>query len=339
MTPAFKITADDANITDTIEGRLVSLSLTDEAGFESDSLELVLDNAGLIIEPPRTGVELRVWLGYVETGLTEMGLFVVDEYERSGWPHRLVIRARSAWGGSGKDATATAKGVKTALKEQRSRSFDQVTLASIVETIAAECGLTALVEPSLGAEVVAHVDQANEGNAHFLQRMARDRDAVFKPAGGTLLFVPKGSAKTAMGVVLPKIEVSQSTVLSYRLTVAEREDYQSVEAVWHDGSAAEQKTITAGDGEPVRRLRKVYASPEDAARAATAELRRIGRGAAAPSFSLVGSPAVMAEQIAVVDASMGSDLEGEWLVGRVSHRLDKGGFVTSIECENLEVKA
>lgn len=349
MKPAFEILADDVRITDLIKDRFLSLSLTDESGFESDTFEVTLDNRDLKIEPPKTGVELRVSLGYGDA-VRPMGLFVVDEYERSGLPHQILIRARSAYGGNGKTKSATVNGITAALKEQRTRSWDSQALETIVNTIAAECGLEPRIDPKLASEVIAHVDQTAEGNAHFLQRLAKERDATFKPAGGFLLFVPRAQAKTAMGAVIqpvyltlgePKVSAEKPNWAklsgeenSYRITVAEREDFKSVTAYYHDVSAAERKEVTVGAGEPSRKLRANYASPEEAAQAAAAELRRIGRGKAAPTFNCEGNSLLAAEGKLIVDDSMGSDLEGEWIITRAVHTVDASGYKTTLESES-----
>jgi uncharacterized protein len=354
MRPVFEILADDVRITDLIKDRFLSLVLTDESGFESDTFEVTLDNRDLKIDPPATGVELRVSLGYQETGVRPMGLFVVDEYERSGLPHQILIRARSAYGGNGKTKSATVTGITAALKETRTRSWDEQTLETIVSQIAAECGLEPRITPALASEVIAHVDQTDEGNSHFLQRLAKKRDATFKPAGGFLLFVPRAQAKTAMGAVIPPVYLTLGEPKvsaekpnwaklsgeedSYRLTVAEREDFKSVTATYHDVAAAEKKEVTVGEGEPNRKLRGNFASAAEAAQAAAAELRRIGRGKSAPTFNCDGNPLLAAEGKLVVDDSMGSDLMGEWIITRAVHTIDASGYKTSLECEAPETK-
>jgi phage protein D len=354
MRPLFEITADDVRITKLIRDRFISLNITDEAGFESDTLDITLDNRDLMIEPPKTGAELKVSLGYKETGVRPMGLFMVDEYERSGLPHKITIRAKSAYGGDGRTKSVTVNGITTKLKEQRTRSWDGQTLGTIVSQIAAECGLEPRIDAALAAEVIAHVDQTDESNAHFLQRLARDRDSTFKPAGGFLLFVPRSQAKTAMGESLPLVYLTlgepkptadkpnwarlSGNEDSYRLTVAERQNFKSVTAYYHDVSAAERKEVTVGEGEPSRKLRGNFATPEEAAQAAAAELRRIGRGKSAPTFNCEGDPLLAAEGKLVVDDSMGSDLEGEWVITRAVHKMDGGGYVADVECEVPEAK-
>ena len=83
MTPDFKITVDEMDITELINQRLLSLTVTDEVGFVSDGLDLELDNRDAALELPPRGAVLSVTLGYKETALLPMGKFMVDEVEFS----------------------------------------------------------------------------------------------------------------------------------------------------------------------------------------------------------------------------------------------------------------
>lgn len=79
MTPDFKIIAAGVNITPQIKDRLLSLTITDEAGIKADTVEITLDDRDGLIELPAPGAPLLVFLGYRETGLIPMGLFTSDE--------------------------------------------------------------------------------------------------------------------------------------------------------------------------------------------------------------------------------------------------------------------
>ena len=349
MRPAYEILADDVRITSLLRDRLLSLTYTDESGFGSDTLEITLDNRDLKIQPPKTGVELSLSLGYFETEVRKMGLFVVDEYERSGMPHKMTIRAKSAWGGDGKNKSETVRGITTALKDQRTRSWDSIMLGSILEKIAAECGLEPRIDPELSSEWIAHIDQTEQGNSDFILRLAEERDAVFKPAGGKLIFMKRAKGQTVTGVDVPMVYLTLGNPQpsperphwakllgsedSYRLTVAERENFKSVTAYYHDVSAAERKEVTVGDGEPSRKLVGNYPTPAEAAQAAAAELRRIGRGKSAPTFNCEGTPLLVAEGKVTADDTMGTDLEGEWIIRRAVHKIDDNGYTASLECE------
>ena len=60
MRPIFTILADQQNVTDTIRDRLLSLRITDEAGTQSDTVEIQLDDRDAKIQWPRHGAELDI---------------------------------------------------------------------------------------------------------------------------------------------------------------------------------------------------------------------------------------------------------------------------------------
>jgi phage protein D len=86
MRPDFQILADQQDITTRLQDRLLSLHITDEAGFRSDTVELQLDDRDGKIEWPKHGAELDISLGYRSTGLTAMGRYVVDEIVHTSPP-------------------------------------------------------------------------------------------------------------------------------------------------------------------------------------------------------------------------------------------------------------
>ena len=74
ITPDYQITRDGGDLTETIRGLFISLSITDKVGLSADSLDLVLAFDGSYAIP-RAGVVLEVKIGYVETGLWDAGRF------------------------------------------------------------------------------------------------------------------------------------------------------------------------------------------------------------------------------------------------------------------------
>lgn len=94
--PAFSITIEGKDVTTVMDARLMSLTLTDNRGFEADQLDLELDDADGQIVLPRRGAVIHLALGWKGQPLFPKGAFTVDEIEHSGAPDRLTIRARSA---------------------------------------------------------------------------------------------------------------------------------------------------------------------------------------------------------------------------------------------------
>ncbi len=322
MTPDFRIIADSTDITTAIRARLLSLSVTDSAGIESDTVEIALDDRDGVIALPRTGAELEVGIGYKETGVLTMGRFVVDEVSLSGPPQALAIRARAA-------------DLRQGLKKPRTRPWEGVSVGGIVASIAAEHGYQAKVAEALASETISHIDQVDESDLNFLTRLARDRGAIAKPAGGLLLFVPPGEAKSASGKTLTTVQLSGDQVTRWDVTLAERSKYPAVTARWFDQTQAVEQTVTAGAGEPAFTIGRRYPDQASAESAAHARLAAFARGLATLRLTCPGNALLVAE-CRLSLSGVRSGVAGDWSVTRVVHRLDGGGYVCEVESETPE---
>jgi phage protein D len=320
MHPVFRVLADRIDVTAAIAGRLIALAVSDAAGMDGDTAEIVVDDRDARLALPRTGAELAIDMGYRETGLARMGVFVVDEMVLGGPPAQIAIRARAA-------------DLRQGLKRPRTRSWDATSIGAIVAAIAAEHGYAAGCAAALAAEAVAHLDQADESDLHFLTRLARERGAVAKPAGKTLLFVPAGEAQSLTGQALPAVVIGRLDDRStYEATIAERGKYPAVTARYWDPEAAQEVPITVGDGEPVYTIGRRYPDRDAADSAARAKLAAFARGVATLRLTCPGDTRLAAEgRIAV--GGIRSGVDGDWTVTRVAHRIDRGGYVCDIEAE------
>jgi len=318
MRPSFRILADGADITAKIADRLVRLVVTDEAGSRSDAVEIAIDDRDQIVALPPKGAKLRVWLGFKTPAF--MGEYVVDELTVSGGPASLVIRAKAA-------------DMRAKLKAPKTRSWDVTTLGDVVKTIAGEHALTPRVAEELAAIDLGHVDQTEESDLHLLTRLARQYDAVAKPAGGMLLMVGRGKAKTASGRSLSPITLSAGDFTEWQATLADRGRYASVVATWHSTGDAQPKEITIGAGEPAYRIREPYPTEAAARAGAEAKYRDFQRGTGTFTGTLaIGNPLVAAE-VPMTLAGVRSGIDGAWTIARASHRLDASGYVTEVEAE------
>lgn len=95
-TPAYSLSIDGVDITGKLKEKLISLTLTDNRGFEADQINIELDDSEGNLKLPRRGVSLAVALGWKDTGVIDKGTFVVDEIGHAGAPDVLTITARSA---------------------------------------------------------------------------------------------------------------------------------------------------------------------------------------------------------------------------------------------------
>lgn len=325
--PAYRITANDADITDAIQGRFKSLRITDESGMQSDLLEIALsdhDPKNPIKVPP-TGAELQVWLGYRDQ-LARMGMFVCDEIELAGWPGILCIRGRAAI------YEGTLKGKKD-LQTQKVRSWPNNTkLGAMVAKIAKEHGMESVVADSLKSITLPHFDQTEESDISFLTRILKNYDAIAKPAGGKLVVTKRGEGKTASGDDMPVITVLSGQVSRFSMRLTRRESPGTVVAYWHANKRAKKQEIMVGNGEPVRRIRHYFPTQAAALQAASSELDRRKRGQHTVSLAMPGDNRLMAEARIILEGFR-EGVDGEWIIKRVEHELSEHGYKCHLEAE------
>jgi uncharacterized protein len=324
MTPIFRILADSLDVTARIADRLVSLTVSDEAGWQSDTVEIVVDDRDALLAVPATGAELSVSLGYAETGALDMGLYRVDEVEMSGPERQMRIR--------GKASDSRDKEMLGRIKAPKSRSWHETTLGDLVKSIASEHGFDPVVGDALAGIAIPHVDQSEESDINLLQRLARDNGAIVKPANGKLLFVLRGEAKTASGKAMPNIALGPGDVDTWRVTLAERAKYRSVVARWQDQGSADLVPEQVGEGDPVYSIRHTYRDAAQARRAAEAKLDAFQRGAATLDITMPARPEVGAECTLYL-AGFRPGVDGRWVITRAEHRIEDGGYTCSVSAE------
>jgi len=343
IAPAFRIVANSEDVTAAIADRFVSLRITDQAGNQSDQLTLTLadHDPQAPLAMPATGAQLEVWLGY-DTQADKMGVFIVDEVTLKWPPNQVVVKAKAApLAVSGGGGQAGPGSQRPQLQGQKSRSWESGTLiGDMVRTIAGEHGLEPAVADSLAAVALPHVDQVDESDMQLLTRIAYRYDAIAKPGGGKLLFAPRGASQ-AVGAssgsggsapALPTVALRPEDVSSGQLTLSKRTRSGSVVARWRDVAAAATREITAGQGDPVKRLSEIFVDATSATAAARAELNRGARGEQTLKLTLPGRTDLMAEgRLALSGFRAGAD--GQWLITQVDHRVDSTGYQCTVQAE------
>lgn len=338
----YRITANDTDITAKIRKRFLKLTLQDSAGEDSDTVAIELDNRDNLIRLPATGAELKVWIG--EPGaLVFKGAYQVDELEEPLDDQALVIHGKAAKMLGG-------------IKAPRDATFDGVTLGALVAKMAAEHGYIPAVSPALAGHVFTHIDQRAESDMNLLTRLSRDLGAVAKPVGGRLVVVPKGEAKSVTGNALAAVVIDDPHNSSGRVTIQERNDYQSAVAYWFN--EAEQRKVPAVAGlvagavavfgeaaqdagqavddaaslvGPRYIIRKTYTDQKSAQEAAAAKLKQLQRGKSTMSITRPLTPGIVAEGRLDVRNHRAS-ANRLWQVESVTHVVGAEYAYSSAEC-------
>ena len=357
-TPAFRIVIEGKDATQTLDKRLLGMTLTDNRGFEADQLDIELDDADGLVELPIRGAVLSLFLGWKGFALVGKGSFTVDEVEHRGAPDTVTIRARSA------DFRGT-------LNSRREESWHDTTLGGVVEAIAARNKLGSSVAPELAKIPLPHVDQSQESDVKFLTRLAGLNGGEVSVKAGKLLLLKAGKGVTASGKAIPQVTISRSDGDRHQFSIADRGAYTGVTAKWlhtkdpkpqaqkvklrrkekekKPGAGAHAKAKTpakvpeggegeymTGESDNVFALTTIFASKAQAMRAAQAKWDKLQRGVAEFSISLAMGRADLYPETPVRVTGFKRVIdEQSWIITKVTHSLSNGGFTTSLE---LEVK-
>lgn len=320
MTPAFRIVVAGEDRTATIADRLISILVTDEDGSKADRVEIELDDRDGRLAFPEIEARLEISLGFRGQPLALMGIYAVDGVSGDGPRQGLRI-------------TATAADLKGDIRAPRTRSWQDRTLGDIVAAIAGEAGLRPLVGESIAATAWDFLAQTAESNLHFLTRIAAELDATCKPAGGTLLVQRRGEDRSAAGDALTPPRIARQRLVDWSWSWKGRAVYRSAEAEWSDLATGITHKVKAGSGLPLKKLRHPFASEAEATRAAEAALSGAERAAMELRAALAGFEPGLLGGATVNVTGLRPELNGDWHLKSVTHRLDGAGLVSEFQAE------
>lgn len=360
IAPDYMVKLAGSDITADISRRLISLSLTDNRGFEADQLDIELDDADGLMQMPPRGAVLSVFLGWKGQALFHKGEFTVDEVEHRGAPDTLTLRARSA-------------DYRGSLNSRRDNSYHDTTLEAIVSAVAARNSLEPAVAEPLKGVKVSHIDQTQETDAAFITRLAELNGGVVAIKASKLIFIKPGSALTASGKPIPQMTLTRSDGDGHTFNIADRDAYTGVSATWlhtkerkpkrvkvqrkkkekhlralqhpaakkttakaQKAPEAKEGEYLAGSDENVFALTTVYATQKAAMRAAQAKWDKLQRGVAQFSISLARGRADLFPETPLEVSGFKAVIDAQpWIISKVTHSLNNGGYTTGLELEVL----
>lgn len=360
LTPDFMLTVNSKDVTANMRDRLISLTLTDNRGFEADQLDIELDDADGQLAMPVRGAVVTLFLGWKGQALIGKGSFTVDEVEHHGAPDTMTIRARSA-------------DFRGSLNSRREVSYHETTLGDIVTQIAGRNKLKPMLADGFAGIAVAHIDQTQETDAKFLTRLATLYGAVAAVKAGRLLFIRPGNGVTISGKPIPQMTITRTDGDRHTFSIADRGAYTGVSASWLHTKDPKPKKVKLQRKTKVRQLRAlehpaakkskaraakppeakegdylagsednvftmttVYSSKATAMRAAKAKWEKLQRGVAEFSLTLAMGRADLYPETPVKVSGFKSVIDAQpWLISKVTHSLSNNGYTSQLDFEVL----
>lgn len=221
-------------------------------------------------------------------------------------------------------------GQRTLLKDRHTESWHDTTLGEVFTTIAKRHELEPVIATDAADEVIEHEDQTNESDQAFLTRLAERFDAVIKPKQGQLFL-----ARRDDGTMFPRTtKILNTETTTWRARLKDRARYSAVTARWIDRKTSKESVAEhrGGQGFPTFQLQKTYRTEKAALNAAAAKSAALAAATVEITVTRVGTPNIPAESRVTLEGFR-PEIDGKpWVVNRVQHVLDEGGYRTTIEC-------
>ena len=329
FTPAVELYGANAAL---FNERLLAWEHIDAAGFVSDQLKLTLDIEGLE-GLPELGGKIGLRVGYLESGLVDMGVFKITQRKPSLFPMRLVLVATAA------------PFDEHEFKQRRTASHGPTTLGALFRQLTSRYGFSPRVAPELDGEQIAHIDQTNESDMAFLTRLAKRFDAVAKPVDELYVLGRKGQISSLSGKALPDVRLSVTrdnhpgdhAFISATLTETSRAKYKGVQTSWWDAAGGKKQVVELGIA-PFKVVAQRYPSEDEARSAAQGEMRRVSREVLQIDVVCPGNPSLAAEGLLLLDESWPGFMQGRWSIKTVTASGKRtGGYRSTIQASGLSV--
>lgn len=307
--PVFMIIANGKDVTASIQKSLISLSFYDEVNEKADELNIKV--CGEFARPSYHD-ELKLYLGYDEQ-FTYMGSFLVQTTTRDK-KHILSI-------------SATGVNFTNTLKEKRDLTYEKISIKDICKQVAARSGLK--LKSDFDDVFIVSQAQSNESDLHFLNRLAKEYNAIFNIKNDTLIFTQKIKDEKKNDD-LPRYIINANNCETYSIKHSNKTLYKSCRSTWHDTKENKTLSITVGSGEPVLINKGNFKNAAEAKAKAVAKLQRANQGLVSGSLSIEGEAIFAGGKLNLVNTL---EDDGEYQIKTVEHTFDQNGWVININFE------
>jgi hypothetical protein len=328
MRPKAIVTVNGRPVAGVFWERLISLTVVDHEGAQSDTVDITLEDGAPFAQIPAADDVIEVSLGYEDGPMENMGRFTVNDVELDMFPWQIQIKGKAA-------------DQKEKLKQPRRRHFDKKTFGDVVKTIAGEHGLSAQVDPSIASfkPDSEWFGQDGESDIHFLERWSRRLDGLFAVKGGKMIVGARGSGKTPGGASLPTLVVTPEMHIkkSCKVHFGQKERHGKARAEHHDWDTGRREHEDAATGDrgssAVYSQRHATGGKSESKRAARSASKYLKRGGTRTSVGLVGNPFVKAGQI-MTYSGFRPRVDGlQFVIETAEHKYTKSGYRTDVKAK------
>jgi phage protein D len=308
----FMIKINDVDKTSNILKNFKSLNITDNANDESDELTLEINGR---FQRPKYKDEIKVYLG-PKDDLEYVGLFRVETTSKS-------LTALSI--------KATGVNFGDNFKVKRSVTYEKLSIKDMVSQVAKRHSLK--VKSDFDSLFIKTQSQTNESDMNFLNRLAKEYNAIFNVKNDTLYFMQK-IKENKKSDSLPSYTIDVNKCSSISIEHSNKTLYNSCEVSWHD--TKENKTITktipTNGSEPILKFNGSFQNEAEAIEKANAKLQRANQGLITGNLSKMGEVVYAGGSLKLLN-NIDDDNE-EYQITKTQYTINKqSGWTTNIDFE------
>lgn len=283
---------------------LTSWSLCDGEGLTADRASLTFESEQALKHIPSSGAEWRILIDGEHRGHFQVS--TIDEHLE---PEKLVMQLTPA-----KFDVAD----KTRWRETRKRTFPPATVGDVVRSVMQAHGYEVRVDEALDALPTDHLNQNEETDRAFINRLASKFDAIAKPVDRLFVFGKRGNLSTLSGNPKQPITITPADVKKGSLKISHPSNvrYSGVKVEWQTPESGESDTVTIG-AEPFHRIKEVCKNADEATQRAEAKLSELTRKGQGLTVTLRGKPGFFAEAVLIASGFKSPRAGGEWSIDNV----------------------
>ena len=290
-------------------------SYTDPASGEADSLDISIHDRGRLWTVawfPQVGDTLSATIR-ATGGSLPCGLFILDNFDFSGWPITGTV--------SGVSVPADSCFRETA----RTKNWENVTIQEIGKEIASRAGISLVWDVEGEPFKITNVEQSEQTDCEFYMGLCETYGLAMKVYSHKIVvydreaYKKKGSAAT----------LGPDDLLSWSWSTTMAKTYTGGEFTYTEPLTEEEIKVTVGGGNRILKQSGKADSQADAERQIQAAVDKANHGATKLSATIMGNAGLVASQC--VDVEGLGRLSGKYYIDSITHRVGGSGYTMDLE--------
>lgn len=290
-------------------------SYTDPASGEADSLDISIHDRGRLWTVawfPQVGDTLSATIR-ATGGSLPCGLFILDNFDFSGWPITGTI--------SGVSVPADSCFRETA----RTKNWENVTIQEIGKEIASRAGISLVWDVEGEPFKITNVEQSEQTDCEFYMGLCETYGLAMKVYSHKIVVYDREAYKKKGSVAT----LGPDDLLSWSWSTTMAKTYTGGEFTYTEPLTEEEIKVTVGGGNRILKQSGKADSKADAERQIQAAVDKANHGATKLSATIMGNAGLVASQC--VDVEGLGRLSGKYYIDSITHRVGGSGYTMDLE--------